>query len=229
MRLGDPPGQVAAGHAGAGATPPSAAPWPLGSRARLFPVTHPSCFPAEVTALRSQPVYTNPARLGLTLFPPFAVFPITGSRDGAVVAQVLLLLCGDTQGQAGPAEGDSSHHHLCCLKQRDRKSGAYRNPCSWGSVRTVPGPHPHLQIHPHLPSPGHGSHRQHELLLSSFQHKHLKNPVVQPLFVLGCLHAPCQGNQVVSRKCLAQGAARRCPLAPPQPRSPEGSAGPSGQ
>lgn len=107
-----------------------------------------------------------------------------------------------------------------------RARGAQKPPTPGEELRKVPGSHPELQIHLQNPPPPAQpitllpltARAAAELLQQKKSQK--KTPVVQHLFTLGCLHAQRQGNQVVSRKSLAQGAARRWPLASPQPCTP---------
>lgn len=96
-------------------------------------------------------MYTDqPARLGLTLLPHFPVFPTTGSRDGAVLARVLLFLCSGTEGQV-PLKVMAATTTFAAGHRRAESQGVTETPNRGETLRKVPGPHPHLQTHLHLP------------------------------------------------------------------------------
>lgn len=87
---------------------------------------------------------------------------------------MLLFLCGDTEGQAGPTEGGSSHHHLLLLETEARTArGVTETPHSWGKAQegarlTPTPPNPPAQPTTLIPLTARAA-------AELFQEKHLKN------------------------------------------------------
>lgn len=118
--------------------------------------------------------------------------PTHGSGTAMQVPRVALPLL---------TEGDSRHRHLCATNRWTESQGNAEKPplVMQRSRRHQAHFHASKFTQPKAPAPV----RPTAQAPANPQFRY----IVQSLFILGYLHARCQGNQVISRKCLARGPA----------------------